>query len=228
MNYHSYYFRILLSGLKSPQEKGRNSMEKPSRKEREYQLRREEILTAAERVFAQNGFHNSTVAQIAREAEFAIGTLYQFFANKEELYYTMMIEKFDLLYTTLKQGLEHKKSCAEKLNCLVHLVLSFIEANADFFKIFTWELNVLQPAMEDRLKDELLSKHFSYIELISGVVKQGMREGVIKQGNIEDFSSALVGMMNVFSFNWIFDRQRASLKDKAPVIVNLFLRGTAA
>lgn len=203
-------------------------MEKLSRKEREYQQRREEILEAAEKVFAHNGFHNSTVAQIAKAAEFAIGTLYQFFNNKEELYYTMMIEKFDLLYTTLKQGLEPQKSCTEKLSSLVDLVLSFIERNADFFKIFTWELNVLQPAMEDRLKDELLKKHFSYIALISGVVKQGMKEGVIQQGNIQDFSSALVGMMNVFAFNWIFNRQRASLKDKAPVIVNLFLRGTAA
>ncbi len=191
-------------------------------------MRREEILGAAERVFSHHGFHNSTVAQIAKEAEFAIGTLYQFFTNKEELYYTMMIEKFDLLYAALRQGLENKKSCTEKLNCLVDLVLSFIEGNADFFKIFTWELNVLQPTMEDRLKDELLKKHFSYIDLISGVIRQGMEEGDIRVGNVEDFSSALVGMMNVFSFNWIFNRQRASLKEKAPVIVNLFLRGTAA
>jgi len=203
-------------------------MEKLSRKEREYQQRREEILEAAERVFAHNGFHHTTVAQIAKEAEFAIGTLYQFFTNKEELYYTMMIEKFDLLYTTLKQGLEHKKSCAEKLNSLVYLVLSFIEGNADFFKVFTWELNVLQPSMEAKLKDELLQKHFSYINLIGGVIKEGMQKGIIKPGNIEDFSSALVGMMNVFAFNWIFNRQQSSLTDKAPAIVNLFLRGTAA
>lgn len=203
-------------------------MEKLSRKEREYQLRRDEILSAAERVFSHHGFHNSTVAQIAKEAEFAIGTLYQFFTNKEELYYTMMIEKFDLLYAALRQGLENKKSCTEKLNCLVDLVLSFIEGNADFFKIFTWELNVLQPTMEDRLKDELLKKHFSYIDLISGVIRQGMEEGDIRVGNVEDFSSALVGMMNVFSFNWIFNRQQSSLTVKAPVIVHLFLRGTAA
>lgn len=203
-------------------------MEKLSRKEREYQLRRDEILGAAERVFSHHGFHNSTVAQIAKEAEFAIGTLYQFFTNKEELYYTMMIEKFDLLYAALRQGLENKKSCTEKLNCLVDLVLSFIEGNADFFKIFTWELNVLQPTMEDRLKDELLKKHFSYIDLISGVIRQGMEEGDIRVGNVEDFSSALVGMMNVFSFNWIFNRQQSSLTVKAPVIVHLFLRGTAA
>ena len=50
-------------------------MDKPSRKEREYQTRRVDILNAAERVFAEKGFHQTTVAEIAKESEFAIGTL---------------------------------------------------------------------------------------------------------------------------------------------------------
>ena len=200
-------------------------MEKLSRKEREYQARREEILQAAERVFAQNGFHNSTVAEIAKESEFAIGTLYQFFKNKEELYYTMMIEKFDLLYSTLLTEVGKNKRCLEKLSCLVEVVFSFIEQNVDFFKIFTWELNVLNANMNNKLKDQLIAKHFAYIKLISDVIKEGLRERVLKEGNADDLSSALVGMMNVFSFNWIFNQQQDSLSAKAPIIVNLFLNG---
>jgi len=200
-------------------------MEKLSRKEREYQARREEILKAAERVFAQNGFHTSTVAEIARESEFAIGTLYQFFKNKEELYYTMMIEKFDLLYSTLLAGVSKNTRCLEKLKCLVEVVLSFIEQNVDFFRIFTWELNVLKPNMEDKLKEQLINKHFTYIKLISDIIKEAMHEGMLKEGNADDLSSALVGMMNVFSFNWIFNQQQDSLSAKAPIIVNLFLNG---
>ena len=91
-------------------------VEKPSRKEREYLVRREEILKAAEKVFAQNGFYNSTVAEIAKESEFAIGTLYQYFANKEELYYTMMIEKFDLLYRTLQEAVGKSTTCLERVH----------------------------------------------------------------------------------------------------------------
>jgi len=196
-----------------------------SRKEREYQARREEILKAAERVFAQNGFYNSTVAEIAKESEFAIGTLYQFFKNKEELYYTMMIEKFDLLYSTLLTEVGKNKRCLEKLSCLVEVLFSFIEQNVDFFKIFTWELNVLNANMNNKLKDQLIAKHFAYIKLISDVIKEGLRERVLKEGNADDLSSALVGMMNVFSFNWIFNQQQDSLRSKAPIIVNLFLNG---
>lgn len=203
-------------------------MEKLSRKEREYHLRREGILSAAERIFAQKGFHQTTVAEIARESEFAIGTLYQFFKNKEELYYTMMIEKFDLLYSMLRQDIGNNQTSLEKLHCLVHGVLSFIEQNADFFKIFTWELNVLQPAMEARLKEQLIAKHFRYLHLISTVVKGGIREGVLQEGSVDDFSAALVGMMNLFAFNWILNRQKDSLRAKASTILSLFLHGIAS
>ena len=200
-------------------------MEKLSRKEREYQARREEILRAAERIFAQNGFHNSTVAEIAKESEFAIGTLYQFFKNKEELYYTMMIEKFDLLYNTLLTEVGKNTNCFEKLNCLVEVVLAFIEQNVDFFKIFTWELNVLNANMNHNLKDQLITKHFAYSKLISDVIKEGLQERVLKEGNADDLSTALLGMMNIFSFNWIYSQQQDSLKEKASIIVNLFLNG---
>jgi AcrR family transcriptional regulator len=202
-------------------------MKKMSRKERERQARREEILRAAEKVFAQNGFHATTVAEIARESEFAIGTLYQFFKNKEDLYYTMMIEKIKLMYTTLQKEIEATEKFLEKLSCLVDVVLSFIEQNVDFFKIFTWELNVLKPNMENKLKEQLIAKHFAYIKLISNVLKEGLQEGVLRQSNADDLSSALLGMMNIFSFNWIFNQQQDSLRAKAPVIVDLFLNGAA-
>lgn len=200
-------------------------MKKLSRKEREYRIRREEILKAAESVFAQKGFYNSTVAEIAKESEFAIGTIYQFFKNKEELYYIMMIEKFDLLYSTLLTGVGKNIKCSEKLLCLVEIVFSFIEGNVDFFKIFTWELNVLNSNMNNRLKDQLVAKHFAYIKLISDTIKEGFQEGVLKKGNADDLSTALLGMMNIFSFNWIYNQRQDSLKTKAPIIVNLFLNG---
>ena len=200
-------------------------MKKSTRKEREYKARREEILKTAERVFAKKGFHNTTVAEIAKESEFAIGTLYQFFKNKEELYYTMVIEKLDLLHTMLLEEVSGNKEFLGKLTCMVELVLNFIEQNVDFFKIFTWELNVLKPNMEHKLKEQLINKHFAYIKLINDVIKEGLQERVLKDGDADDLSSALLGMLNIFSFNWIFNQQQDSLRAKSPIIVNIFLNG---
>ena len=58
-------------------------MEKSKRKEMEFQLRRTEILSQAEKIFAAKGFHNATMAEIASASGFATGTLYQFFEGKE-------------------------------------------------------------------------------------------------------------------------------------------------
>ncbi|MGZ6223492.1 MAG: helix-turn-helix domain-containing protein, partial [Syntrophales bacterium] len=65
-------------------------MEKSKRKEMEFQLRRTEIISQAERIFAAKGFHNTTMAEIANASGFATGTLYQFFEGKEALYNVMV------------------------------------------------------------------------------------------------------------------------------------------
>ena len=57
---------------------------KPSRKQREADLRKHEILEAAEKLFLANGYEDTTMNQIANEAEFSKGTLYNYFKSKEE------------------------------------------------------------------------------------------------------------------------------------------------
>ena len=79
--------------------------------------------------------------------------------------------------------------------------------------------------MNNQLQDQLISKHFAYIKLIGDVIREGVKEGLLKEGHPEDLSTALVGMMNIFAFNWIYNNQRDSLKTKVPTIVNLFLNG---
>ena len=83
-------------------------MEKAKRKEREFNLRRTEILEAAVKVFAAKGFHNATVAEIAAASGFAIGTLYQFFESKEQLYTAMLTEKLAMMYAGIRAAVEEE------------------------------------------------------------------------------------------------------------------------
>lgn len=66
-----------------------------SRKERERILRRTEILAAAMEVFSEKGFSRATLEEIAERAEFGKGTLYNYFANKEELFEAVIADVFD-------------------------------------------------------------------------------------------------------------------------------------
>ena len=62
-----------------------------SRKEREKEQHRKEIMDAAMRLFAEHGYHSVSMQEIASEAEFATGTLYKFFSSKRELFREIMI-----------------------------------------------------------------------------------------------------------------------------------------
>jgi len=71
--------------------------DKPSRKEREQLQRRTEILQAALELFLQKGYHNVSMHEIAVRAEFAVGTLYKFFKNKDELYKDILLHAAKML-----------------------------------------------------------------------------------------------------------------------------------
>ncbi len=65
-----------------------------ARKEREKQKRREEILAAARDLFYEKGYQNTTVEEIAEAAEISKGTVYLYFASKDELYVSVILEGF--------------------------------------------------------------------------------------------------------------------------------------
>ena len=63
------------------------------RREREKLRQRQEMLAAALDLFSEKGYHNVSMHEVAEKAEFAIGTLYKFFRNKEDLYKALIMEK---------------------------------------------------------------------------------------------------------------------------------------
>ena len=67
------------------------------RKEKERLIRKNDMINAAERVFFKKGFENSTMDDIAKEAEFTKKTIYSYFKSKEELYYEIMLLGFKAL-----------------------------------------------------------------------------------------------------------------------------------
>ena len=99
--------------------------EKISRKEREYLAHREEILSAAEKVFAAKGFFSTTMSDIAREAEFGTGTLYKYFKSKEELYFTLIDEKVEEINRPVKAELSLKAPATERIKKVLGVQFEF-------------------------------------------------------------------------------------------------------
>ena len=79
-----------------------SSMGIAERKEREKQLRREQIMEAAKKVFSEKGLAGATMENIAKEAELSPATLYLYFRNKDELYASLNLKMLQMLIERLE------------------------------------------------------------------------------------------------------------------------------
>ncbi len=199
--------------------------EKISRKEREYLAHREEILLAAERVFAAKGFFSTTMSDIAREAEFGTGTLYKYFKSKEELYFTLIDEKVEEINRLVKTELSQKTSAVERIKKVLGHEFEFFERNRDFFRIYTSERSRFEWTVKDELGKGIHEKMVAYINLLAEVMRQGIEEREFRSLNPLDLAHALVGIVNSFVFEWMISRESYPLMSKQDTVLEIFLGG---
>jgi AcrR family transcriptional regulator len=199
--------------------------EKISRKEREYLAHREEIVLAAEKVFAAKGFFSTTMSDIAREAEFGTGTLYKYFKSKEELYFTLIDEKVEEINGPVKAELSRKASAVERIKNVLGLQFEFFERNRDFFRIYTSERGRFEWTVKDELGKGIHEKMIAYINILAEVMRQGIEGGEFRPLNPLDLAHALVGIVNSFVFEWMISRESYPLISKLDTVLEIFLGG---
>src|SRR3989449_6604629 len=97
--------------------------------------KRARILDAAIRVFAERGFHSATVAEIARAAGVADGTIYLYFKGKDDLLLRLFDEKMTELVAEMKAAVAQERSAAEKLKRFIQLHLALVERNPELASV---------------------------------------------------------------------------------------------
>ncbi len=106
------------------------------RRERERAQRRAEILAAAERVFARGGYQAATMAQIAQAAEFAVGTLYNFFPSKEALLEQLLLDQLAALEGAIHDAIAGSRDAATALERLALANARWKAERRSFLSIF--------------------------------------------------------------------------------------------
>ena len=107
-----------------------------SRKEREFLRHRGEIINAAERVFSEKGYVSTTMEEIARQAEFGVGTLYKFFDNKADLHTEILRTKLNQMEQQAYAAIEAGTTPLEKIERYFSLRIEFFWGNQEFFRLF--------------------------------------------------------------------------------------------
>ena len=151
------------------------------RKEREKQLRREEIVLAAEKVFFSKGFDLSTMDDIAEEAELSKGTLYLYFKNKEDLHMAVARKAIHLLKSVTLQATEGGANALEKLGRMGRACMVFSRTNPDHMKAIISQEEMNPQTLNITADDvqELVYKE-STVETVIQLVEQGVVEKLIR------------------------------------------------
>ena len=154
------------------------------RKEKERLVRKNDMIGAAERVFFEKGFENSTMDDIAKEAEFTKKTIYSYFKNKEELYYEIMLLGFKALNNlydkTISENIEISE--IEKIKKLGQTFVKFSRNYPGYFKaISDYENKDFDFQINDsnRLVNECyLAGEYSF-KLLNNCIASGVEKGEI-------------------------------------------------
>lgn len=200
-------------------------MVRAERKEREFNLRRAEILEQAQRIFASKGFHNTSVAEIAGASGFAVGTLYQFFESKEQLYISMVTEKLNMMYSGVRESIGKETDIVKKIEVMVVSQFNFVENNTEFCSLFIRGDHLSLSAEGIELRERLKTDYAAQIALTEEVMREGIQAGLLKKMDPSMMAAALAGIIHSYASKWLTTGEGTSLRNYVPFVMNIFLEG---
>jgi TetR/AcrR family fatty acid metabolism transcriptional regulator len=187
--------------------------------------KRQAILRAATRVFARNGYFNSKVADIAREANVADGTVYLYFKSKEEILHSIFDQNMAEAIAAGKVLIEKLSDPGEKLRRIAMLHLERLGADRELAVVFQVELRGSTKFMQ-----EFSAAGFAeYLGLLRQTFAEGQGSGVFRKDlNAKLVSKILFGALDEMATNWIISKRNYKLEPMADVVMDVFLNGVSA
>jgi TetR/AcrR family transcriptional regulator, cholesterol catabolism regulator len=184
--------------------------------------RKSEIIGAAVKLFAEEGYHSTTLDKVAADIGVSKATLYYYFRNKEEIIRAILNRSLD----RMKQTLEIKKaslSTTEKLRQFIEYHVVFGADDAELAKITFEQLNILPK----RSREVLKRKQREIVDFLQDLLQQGNNEGTIKVSNTKIAAFAIIGMCN-WTYHWYKPEGKLTPQQISELYVNLIENGYLA
>ena len=182
----------------------------------------QQIVDAAVRVFARNGYYNSRVSDVAREAGVASGTIYLYFKTKDEILVTLFREKMAAWVAYVREKIRDEADAVAKIRRLVALHFSVLEKDPALAEVVQIELRQGHKFFRGASAHEISA----YFELIGSVLEEGQAAGTIRRDiAVKTAVKVLFGAMDQMATSWVLGKRKYRLSDAAEDVANIFLRG---
>jgi TetR/AcrR family transcriptional regulator, fatty acid metabolism regulator protein len=184
----------------------------------------QQIVDAAIRVFARNGYYNSRVSDIAREAGIASGTIYLYFRTKEEILVTLFREQMAAFVAHLRREIAGETDPVAKIRRLVELHFTVLEQSPALAEVVQVELRQGHKFFRGASAHEVSA----YFELIGSVLEEGVATGRFRADlPVKIATKVLFGAMDQMATSWVLGKRGYRLVDTADAVATIFLKGVS-
>lgn len=185
--------------------------------------KRDRILRAAIKVFAQKGFYATRVSEIAKAAGVADGTIYLYFKSKDDVLITIFEDGIHRLLAILREVASSEEPFDVRITRVIELQLGLLEDQRDLAEVIT--VNLRQSST--LLKQYAAPLFLEYIDVIAGLIRDGQEEGDFRKDvNPRVVARGLFGALDAILLTWALgDADPTSLRKAASHCASLFLDG---
>ncbi|GGC85973.1 TetR family transcriptional regulator [Flavobacterium lutivivi] len=161
-----------------------------------------EIIIAAERLFAEEGFDGTSVRDIAKAANVNIAMISYYFGSKEKLLEALLLYRVSSMKLTLESVSQENISPVEKMNKLIYTYVNRIHSNRCIYQILHFELSNKKRELNFKEFIQLKKENLKFIEAI---VKEGQEKGFYSNDiNIALLPTIIIGSYIHFHMNKVY------------------------
>ncbi len=188
--------------------------------------KRVRIIDAAIRVFAEKGFHQARVTDIASQAGVADGTIYLYFRNKEDLLLTIFEEKMTVINAGLATVLEGVEDPLDRIRAFARYHFSLVQQHRHLAEVLQVELRLSNKFLKEYRPKPL----WQYLGAFANILREGQEAGKVRE-DVDLFTAkwAFFGALDELAMQWVLSRgkPRFNLDAAADQVADIFIKGIA-
>jgi len=189
--------------------------------ERMRQRMRHRIFGVAARLFLKQGYHRTSMRQVAEAARMGKSTLYDYFHNKEEILLYFVEQEMDISHQEAIQIATLNLPAEEKLRRILRSLWTYLDTNREMAVLTARE----SAKLGERATQRMAFQREKYRNLLEGVIRQGIQEGDFRLVNPTLAASALHSMMTMPFYDWLRQQGHEDVTETADELIDLFLGG---
>jgi AcrR family transcriptional regulator len=166
------------------------------RREREKELRKNQILEAAKTLLLERGLKGTSVHQIAKKAELGVATIYSYYQNKEDLFSALQQEGLRLLEQGIQQACQEGKTPGDKIKKMAWAYYRFSQADKDYFDIINYFLSQPEVMFDREIKRELDHLGNTILSQVEKALQEGIDQKAFQKVDVKKSAIQLWGMLH--------------------------------